>query len=242
VIYALIPARSGSKQISDKNILSLGGFPLISYSIALAKSCPFIQNTFVSTDSELYQSIAIKFGAKVPFLRPKNISTDNSTDLEFFQHFIDWCDKTKTQIPELIVHLRPTTPLRSLRIVNDAIKYIKSVPEATSLRSCHKINSTPYKLFYKSANYMKPYIKDNKFTESYNQPRQLFPETFIPNGYVDIVKPKVFFNKKVLHGNKMLLWETNTIADIDDKADYEEAKKQLNNPTYNPLLNYLKKI
>ena len=62
---------------------------------------------------------------------------------------------------------------------------------------------------------MKPFIKDNKFTESYNQPRQLFPETFIPNGYVDIVKPKVFFNKKALHGNKMLLWETNTIADIE---------------------------
>ena len=82
-IIAIIPCRSGSKGVKDKNIIKLFGKPLIYYSILFAKSCSFIDRTIVSTDSKKYAKIAKKFGAEVPFLRPKKISGDSSLDIDF---------------------------------------------------------------------------------------------------------------------------------------------------------------
>ena len=87
---AIIPARSGSKGVSDKNIKYLAGKPLISYSIAAAYKSEMINRIIVSTDSEKYAEIAIKEGAEVPFLRPKEYSQDLSKDSEFFVHLINW--------------------------------------------------------------------------------------------------------------------------------------------------------
>ena len=105
----IIPARSGSKSIPHKNIYNLGGHPLIAWSIKAALNAESIDRVIVSTDSEEYKDISIEYGAEVPFLRPKNISEDNSTDLEFFQHVIGVFKETSYN-PDLIIHLRPTTP------------------------------------------------------------------------------------------------------------------------------------
>jgi len=86
---------------------------------------------------------------------------------------------------------------------------------------------------------MEPYLRDDRFLESYNQPRQVFEDTFVPNGYVDIVKTDVFLDSVTLHGDKMLLWETEPTADIDCLEDFSEAKRQLANPSFASLLNYL---
>jgi len=238
-IYALIPARSGSKQVPNKNIMDLGGLPLLAYSIAAAKMCPLIDDVFVSTDSEEYQSIAIKFGAKAPFLRPKEISGDKSLDIEFFQHFIKWCKHSGIEVPEYIVHLRPSTPLRDPLIIKQAVELIVTTSDATALRSCQKTSLTPYKLFKKNDVFMEPYLRDERFVESYNQPRQVFQDTFVPNGYVDIVKTGVFLDGLSLHGDKMLLWETDPTADIDCLKDLDEAKLQLSNASFTSLLSYL---
>jgi len=241
-IYALIPARSGSKQVPDKNILLLDNIPLIAYSIAAAKLCPLIDEVIVSTDSHIYQSIAKKFGAKAPFLRPDEISTDTSLDIEFFHHFISWCKEAKFTLPEYIIHLRPSTPLRDPKIIIEAIRTIKASRDATALRSCEKTNLTPYKLFYEENLFMKPYLKDCRFKESYNQPRQIFPATFVPNGYVDIIKTSTFLNCDVLHGENILLFETQPTIDIDSKEDFLNAKFELKNSKYCSLKDYLKEF
>jgi len=88
LVYAVIPARSGSKAIKNKNIVDINGHPLIAHSIVVALKSKMIERVIVSTDSKLYANIAIKYGAEVPFLRPSNLSTDNSTDLDFFEHLI----------------------------------------------------------------------------------------------------------------------------------------------------------
>ena len=85
-IIAIIPARSGSKSITDKNIKLLSGHPLIAYSIIAAKLSKKIERVIVSTDSEEYGDIAKKYGAEVPFIRPDKYSKDNSTDRDFFIH------------------------------------------------------------------------------------------------------------------------------------------------------------
>ena len=82
-VYAIIPARSGSKGVPNKNIMVLGGYPLIAYSIVVAKKCSTIDRVIVSTDSEEYARIALKYGAEVPFIRPSDISNDSATDHQF---------------------------------------------------------------------------------------------------------------------------------------------------------------
>ena len=89
-IVALIPARGGSKGIKNKNIVSLLGKPLISYTILTARKVNQINDIFVSTDSPAIKKISEKYGAKAPFLRPKKYSTDKSEDLEVFRHFYKW--------------------------------------------------------------------------------------------------------------------------------------------------------
>ena len=111
-IIAIIPARSGSKSVKDKNIALLSGYPLIAYSIVAAKKSELIDRIIISTDSEEYQKIALQYGAEVPFLRPTEYSTDTSTDRDFLIHAMNWLEENERQAPEYWVHLRPTTPLR----------------------------------------------------------------------------------------------------------------------------------
>ena len=90
---AIIPARGGSKGLPKKNIKKLYGYPLISYSIIASKLSKLINRTIVSTDSKEIAKIAQDYGAEVPYLRPKNISKDSSTDYEFIYHAINWFKK-----------------------------------------------------------------------------------------------------------------------------------------------------
>jgi len=147
IIYAIIPARGGSKGIPKKNIYNLGGYPLIAYSIAAAKMARKIDRIIVTTDSEEIADIAKKFGAEVPFLRPAEISGDTATDREFVIHTLDWLKKNEGEIPDYLIHLRPITPLRNPKKIDDAIETIMKRPKATSLRSGHKTDTVPQKCF-----------------------------------------------------------------------------------------------
>ena len=121
---AIIPARSGSKSIKDKNLALLGGYPLIAYSIALAKITPGVDRVIVSTDSLEYAKIAEKYGAEVPFLRPKELSQDTSTDYDFMSHAVNWYNDNTNDNPEFWIHLRPTTPLREIDVIEKAMVLI----------------------------------------------------------------------------------------------------------------------
>ena len=145
-MIALIPARSGSKGVTNKNIRSLDGIHLIGHSILTALKINGVREVIVSTDSEKYAEIARSYGAKTPFLRPKEISNNSSTDFEFFKHFSDNFDMLDD---ELILHLRPTTPIRKIEVINSAIEKIKKDKNATSLRSGHLAPETPFKWFRK---------------------------------------------------------------------------------------------
>ena len=123
-IIAIIPARSGSKSLVDKNIKLLSGHPLIAYSIAAARLSREIDRVIVSTNSEKYADIARKYGAEVPFIRPDRYSTDVPTDRDFLIHAMKWFKENEDNVPEYWVHLRPTTPLRIPEIIDDAINII----------------------------------------------------------------------------------------------------------------------
>ena len=233
-IIAIIPARDGSKSVKDKNIKLLNSHPLIAYSIALSKMVTKIDRVIVSTNSKKYAKISESYGAEAPFLRPNRISGDTNTDIEFFKHCIDWMKQNEKKLPDLIVHLRPTTPLREPKIVNNAINFMLKNTSYTSLRSANKTHLTPYKMFKSKNGAMTPFMSHRK-KEFYNLPRQAFEEAFIPNGYVDIIRPNVIVKLKTLHGNKMKLWETPEVPDIDVQKDFILAEKMISENKFSSL-------
>ena len=89
-VIGIIPARSGSKTVKDKNIKMLNGHPLIAYSIVAALVSEKIDRVIVTTNSTQYRDIALKYGAEVPFIRPDEFSLDTSTDRDFLIHSMKW--------------------------------------------------------------------------------------------------------------------------------------------------------
>lgn len=239
-IIALIPARSGSKGIPHKNIKLYKGIPLMAHSIILAKKCKYINNVYVSTDSQQYANIATEYGAEVPFLRPVELSDDLSPDYDCFKHFLEWMIHHKQVLPDIIIHLRPTYPNRTIHLLNLSIElFINEYNNYDSLRSVVPYKKTPFKMYHinydsNNNNLLIPFLKDDpyhRFVEPYNQARQNFPETFLHNGCIDIVKSSVILNNNLLSGSRIFPFimdedETNDIDDLDDFSKSEKANKR----------------
>lgn len=227
-MIAIIPARSGSKGVPGKNIKLLGGIPLFAFSIIAAKMMPSVSRVIVSTDSEEYAQIAKGYGAEVPFLRPNEISGDKSTDFDLFLHALNWFKENENLIPEYILHLRPTTPLRNPQIMEEAVKlFFENKNLASSLRSGHSAPESPYKWFLKDEyNYFKG-LRDDLTPEKVNLPRQSFPSVYIPDGYIDILKSSVILDSGTLHGDKMLVFESPFCVEVDTKDDFEYLEFQI---------------
>ena len=224
-ILCLIPARDGSA-LKDKNIKNYKGKPLIFHTIYSALNSKFINRIIISTNSKKYKNLCIKkFKEKieVPFLRPKSISGPFSRDYEWIKHCLLFLKKNENYIPDLIVHLRPTTPNRDKQVVDKAIKYfLKNYKKITSLRSASEFAQPPEKMFKIVNGYFEGYFKNKKLVEYYNCPRQNFTKAFLPNGYIDILKPNVILNSSLLHGNKILPYITKQTNDIDNLDDFKK--------------------
>jgi N-acylneuraminate cytidylyltransferase len=220
-IIAIVPARSQSKGVPNKNIIPLNGVPLIGYTIQAAKLSKLINKVIVSTDSSEYAEIAKKYGADVPFLRPEEYSKDDSNDIEFLQHFLKYSKDNDKKVPDILVHLRPTSPLRDPSVIDDAIKlFLKN--DYTALRSCHEMTQSSYKTFEVDNGLLKCIGKENDFNiEKTNKHRQSYKPTYDANGYVDILRSDLIINDGIMHGNKVCGFITEQIFEIDNHNDLE---------------------
>jgi len=218
---AIIPARSGSKGVIDKNIKLLNGKPLLAYTILSAKATKNIDKIFVSTDSTEYADIAKEYGVGIPFLRPKEISRDNSTDYQCIEHLLIWLKKNKQDIPEFIVHLRPTTPFRDSTIVDEAIELIKQQPAASALRSVHEMSESAYKCLEIEDNLLKPLGIKSFDMEMANLPRQHFKKTYQGNGYVDVLRTEFILQNKKLYGDSVIPFITDFAPEVDTIDDFK---------------------
>ena len=172
-VLALIPARSGSKSIPDKNIRLLGGKPLLAYSIEHALAAPSITRTLVSTNSADYAEIARRYGAEVPFLRPDALAQDHSTDLEVFTHALQWLAEHEGYRPNLCVHLRPTYPVRRIEDIEAAIGILSDQPALHSVRSVAPAPETPMKMWFRDeARRLTPVVETAQ-QEAHSLPRQV---------------------------------------------------------------------
>lgn len=216
---ALIPARGGSKSVPKKNIRIFSGHPLIAYSIAVARLSRNIDRVIVSTDSEEIADIAQHYGAEIPFLRPAKFAQDDSPDIDFVKHTIQWLAENEGKIPEYIAHIRVTTPTRDYRTIDNAISKIQQDGNASSLRSGHICVHPPYKWFqFNEKKYVKPLMPGMTCDEA-NLARQGFPQVLIPNGYIDVLKANYIIENDQMHGDRMIGFITEEIPDIDTEAD-----------------------
>lgn len=227
-VIAIIPARSGSKAVPDKNIKLLGGRPLLAYTITAAISTPSIDRVIVSTDSQHYADIAREYKAEVPFLRPKEISGDNSTDYEFIKHLLDWMQDNQGYQPRYLVHLRPTTPFREISYIEKAILQIKKAEgSVTALRSVHEMTESVYKAFEIEGGYLKSIGSGSLDIEAANLPRQKFTTTYQANGYVDIIKSPYVREAKKIHGDRVIAYITPQIFEVDSLEDFNYLEYQI---------------
>ena len=158
------------------------------------------------------------------YLRPREIAEDNSSDLEFIKFHLAYQKEKGILAPDYVVNLRPTAPFRKVSVIKRAIKaFIEAQPSASSLRSVHRIDATPYKMFKIDNGYLRPFIVDPNITESHSSARQNFCDTFIGNGYVDILKSSTISDHSLLYGENILAFETEESLDIDSADDLDTA-------------------
>ncbi len=226
-IIAVIPARGGSKSIPKKNLVNFCGKPLISYSIEIAKKCSSIDRVIVSSDDNEIIDVALKYGAEVPFIRPKEISQDDTTDYPVFEHCLKYLNDYEGYKPDIIVQLRPTSPLRTPEMVEKAIHKLISRPEADSVRSVCEPSQNPFKMWMiNNSGFIEPLLKDEKNNEPYNQPRQNLPYVYWQNGYIDVTRYSTIIEKKSMTGDQILplVVDNNEIIDIDNDVTFQFAE------------------
>lgn len=223
-ILALIPARGGSKGVPRKNIVKLCGKPLIAYSIEHALASKLINRTIVSTDDEEIAQIARKYGAEVPFIRPKEFAQDLSRDIDVLAHALVWLMDKEYYLPDIVVYLRPCCPVRRAETIDQAIRKFLEYPEADSMRSMSLANQTPYKMWRQVGDYVKPILSIEGIGESYNAPRQILPQVLYQYGYVEINRPEKILNEGTITGDKMLPFLIpEEWVDIDSQEDLIKA-------------------
>jgi len=223
-ILALVPARGGSKNPPRKNLLLFKGKPLVVHSIEHALRATYIGRIIVSTDSEEIAEIARQSGAEVPFIRPSEIAGDFSTYLEVFQHALSWLDKYEGYRPEIIVHLRPTSPIRPHALIDEGIVRLCGHPEADALRTVVRAPQTPYKMWRLNGDFLEPLLMHPSYQEPYNMPRQLLPNIYWQNAYLDITRWTTVMLKNSMTGGRILSLVMSPEENVDIDSEYDLTK------------------
>jgi len=228
-VLAIIPARGGSKGIPRKNIRPFAGHPLIAYSIAAGLASEYVSRLIVTTEDEEIAAIARRYGAETPFIRPAALAEDHIPDLPVFQHALNWLAENEDYHPEIVVQLRPTSPLRRVWHIDAAIQCLLEHPEADAVRTVCVPFQHPYKMWEILADgSMQPLIKMD-MPEPYNMPRQLLPEVYWQTGYVDAVYSNTILEKDSMTGDIILPLVTpaSDWIDIDSVDDWRRAEHLL---------------
>ena len=221
-MLAIIPARGGSKGLPNKNIKILNGKPLIAYAIESAKKSRYIDRIIVSTDDKQIAEISKEYGAEIPFIRPKELATDNAKAIDNYIFTIEELKKRENKIYEEFVVLQPTSPLRKTEDIDNAIELFKK-KNADSVISYAEALHPP--LWAKTID--KQLKIKNYFSEEANyQNRQEIPVAFMPNGAIFVFKYLLLKEKHIYFSDKTyayIMSQMNSI-DIDNLIDFEFAE------------------
>lgn len=231
-ILAIIPARAGSKRIKNKNLKNINNKPLIYYTLKYAlNNLKLIDEIFVSTNSKKILNYSKKISPNIiSTLRPEKISGDKSSDFEFIKHTVKFLEKQKKKF-DIIVILRPTTPIRDKKLITNCLKTLIN-SKGTSIRSAKCVEHThPYWMYQLKKNTPIEIIKNKNFFKYYQS--QKLPKFYMHDGHCDIFLIKNIFknnekNKiKKIYGNKMLYYKNKQkyLVNIDEPFDFFIAEQ-----------------
>ena len=222
-IIALICARGGSKGLKNKNLLKIDNKSLLRIAIEQSKKIKFIKQVYVSTDSIKIANEAKKFGAIVPFIRPKKLSRDNTPEILVWRHAIDFLKSELKIKPDYIISLPTTSPLRKITDINLCIK--KTFKENLDM------------LFTATPSYRNPYFnmikkKARKISIVCKEKKKIFfrrqdaPICYDLSTVCFIFKTDYVKNNIDLFSGKVDFFEVSkeSSIDIDTKFDYKLAK------------------
>lgn len=222
---AIIPARSGSKGVKDKNIRMICGQPLIAYSIQAAKESHVFETIHVSTDSEKYAQIAREYGADVPFLRTSEYATDVASTWDAVRYVQEQYAQLGKRY-DMITVLQPTSPLREAKDICEAYKMFCE-KEAKSVISVCETEYSPT-----LCKQIKDDLSLNNFIDiNLAKRRQEMPKYYRLNGSIYMLKTEVLKNMNELYGTKSYAYimEREKSIDIDDELDIKIAEILLEN-------------
>ncbi|MDZ7267861.1 MAG: acylneuraminate cytidylyltransferase family protein [candidate division KSB1 bacterium] len=220
-VLALVPARGGSKSIPRKNLKTLGGCPLLAYSIAAGLQAASVDRVIVSTDDAEIAAVARQWGAEVPFLRPAQLARDDTPDFPVIVHALRWLQKREKYHADVIVQLRPTSPLRPPGGVDDGVALLLGNPAADSVRAVKPAGENPYKMWRLEQGWLVPLLETG-LPEAYNMPRQKLPPTYWQTGHLDVIRVTSLKHKHSLTGDRVLplLVDPRYAIDLDQPEQW----------------------
>jgi YrbI family 3-deoxy-D-manno-octulosonate 8-phosphate phosphatase len=225
---ALIPARGGSKGIPRKNIRQFAGYPLIAYSIAAGLQAERVTRVLVSTDDEEIAVVARAWGAETPFLRPAELAQDDTPDLPVFRHALEWLAENENYHPDVVIQLRPTSPIRPKGCVDAAVDTLLTHAGADSVRGVVPAGQNPHKMWRLppgGEGPMENLLNVEGIPEPYNAPRQSLPPVHWQTGHIDAIRASVILNGS-MSGEAVypLLIDPRFTVDLDNLSDWARAE------------------
>jgi len=232
-ILAVIPARGGSKGVPKKNIRPLNGKPLIAWTIETAFRTSCLTRTIVSTDDKVIAQVAKDYGAEVPFLRPSAIARDDTPDLPVYLHALSWLTQRGDPHPDMVVWLRPTSPLRTPEDIDSAIRLLNETG-ADCVRSVCRAEIHPYWMKKLEGDCLVPFVDGIDEKKYYR--RQLLPPAYRLNGAVEVVRCSKAAGTDHLFGGIIAgyVMPPDRSIDLDDELDFILAETLLRRK--NPLM------
>ena len=223
---ALIPARSGSERVRDKNVRSLAGHPLLAYAIASARQAGIFDRIVCSTDSGKIAEVAQRYGADVPFLRPTELATSTSPDIEWITHTLAQLDEHY----DLFAIVRATNPFRGPDVLQRGLEQLLVTPEADSIRAVELVKQHPGKMWVLEGKTMRPLLDQSHLETAWHAGQyQALPEIYVQNSALEIAWTRVVSQTGTREGRVVAAYLTRGYEgfNIDDEDDWDRARRLL---------------
>ncbi|MDX6407870.1 MAG: CMP-N,N-diacetyllegionaminic acid synthase [Gaiellaceae bacterium] len=225
-IVALIPARSGSERVREKNTRPLAGHPLLAYAIASARQAGIFDRIVCSTDNGKIAAVAQRYGADTPFLRPAKFATSTSPDIEWITHALEALDDHY----DLFAIVRATNPFRGPDVLRRGLEELLATPEADSIRAVELVKQHPGKMWVLEGKTMRPLLDQSHLDSAWHAGQyQALPEIYVQNSALEIAWTRVVSQTGTREGRVVapFLTRGHEGFNIDEEQDWDQARRLL---------------
>ena len=220
---ALIPARSGSERVRDKNVRPLAGHPLLAYAVAAARGAGVFDRVVCSTDSGKIAEVAQRYGAEIPFLRPTELATSTSPDIEWITHALGELGEHY----DLFAIVRATNPFRGGEVLRRGLEQLLATPEADSIRAVELVKQHPGKMWVLEGRTMRPLLEQSQLDVAWHAGQyQALPPIYVQNSALEIAWTRVVSQTGTREGKVVAPFLTRDYEgfNIDDEEDWARAR------------------